>query len=83
MSHFDRELDLSRAAVQLRATSPTAWDEFLQSLAAYSGSVTERCISSPLDALPNAQGRAQAVALLSQLLKDAPATVERMTHRGR
>jgi hypothetical protein len=83
MSYFEKELELCRAAVRLRAASPTAWDDFVISLANYSTEVTRLCISSAPDVLLREQGKAQAVALLVGTLHEAPATVERMAQKGK
>lgn len=83
MKEYDAELELSKAAVRLRAVSPDAWDGFQNALRAYDYAVTLRCISSPPDTLHVAQGQARAVAHLVKLLDEAPAMVERMAQKGK
>jgi hypothetical protein len=59
----DRDLIFKSAA--LARSSPQEWSEFLGALRAYTDTIRNQCISSPLDVLPVAQGRAQnCVALL-------------------
>lgn len=63
----DRELIL--AAAKLARTAPENWNEFLGALDVYTNTHVSNCISSPLEALAQNQGRAQSMVALQKLLR--------------
>lgn len=65
----DRELIL--ASAKLARSAPENWKEFLGALDQYSATHITNCIQSPLEALAQNQGRAQAIVALQKVLRDA------------
>ena len=65
-------------AARLARSSPGSWDRFLGALRAYSDSVSNNCIQSPLEELPRAQGRAQATARLVAVLSDCVKSADKI-----
>ena len=76
-------LNLSIKAFELQAVSRARWDEFIVELENYSRLVSEECISSPVEGLQVAQGRAREARDLLKLLKDARATAEKVKDKSR
>lgn len=64
----DRDLILRSAT--LARSRPQEWSEFLAAFKEYTDVQRERCVSSPLDTLPVAQGRAQNCAALLRLFQE-------------
>jgi hypothetical protein len=75
----DRELILRAAALARR--SPQEWSEFLAAFKDYTDVNRERCVSSPLDTLPVAQGRAQNCAALLRLFQECVQTADQITEK--
>jgi hypothetical protein len=59
------------AAAHLAHRAPQEWAQFISTLTAYADARRDECIRSPLDMLQVTQGRAQATAILRDLLADA------------
>lgn len=64
----DRELIL--AAAKVARTAPENWNEFLGALAAHTDQYISNCISSPIEALAQNQGRAQSMVALLKVLRE-------------
>jgi len=64
----DKELILS--AAKLARHAPESWNEFLGALSAHTENYISNCISSPLEALPQNQGRAQSMVALLKVLRE-------------
>lgn len=75
----DRELIF--AAAKLARSAPENWDEFIGALSTYTDIQISNCISSPLEELPRAQGRAQNSATLLRLLRDALKTADQIERK--
>lgn len=72
----DRELIQKAAA--LARSAPENWKEFLGALSAYTDLQISNCISSPLEALPQNQGRAQSSVALLRLLRECLKTADQI-----
>ena len=72
----DRELILKAAA--LARSAPEDWKQFMGALSAYTDVQISNCISSPLEALPQNQGRAQATVALLRLLRECLKTADQI-----
>jgi hypothetical protein len=72
----DRELVL--AAAQLARASPEAWEKFIAAFDLYAGQKMGECVSADISMLAVAQGRAQACAIISNILKDCKKTAEKI-----
>ena len=70
--------DLIIAAAKLARSAPENWQQFLGALEQYSNTHITNCIQSPLEALAQNQGRAQAIAALQKLLRDALKTADQI-----
>jgi hypothetical protein len=77
----DRELIL--AAAKLARTAPENWNEFLGALAAHTDNQISNCISSPLEALPQNQGRAQSMVALLKVLRECLKTADQIEGKRR
>lgn len=64
----DHNLILS--AAKLARSAPENWNEFLGAIAAYTENHISNCISSPIEALAQNQGRAQSLVALQKVLRD-------------
>ena len=73
--------DLILAAAELARSSPEAWSRFLTRFGDYAEDKIVECVQAPLDMLPVAQGRAQALVKLGQLLEDCIKTADAITSR--
>lgn len=69
---------LATTAASLAHRAPEEWAEFLSAFAAYSDSVLRDCLSSPVDALPQTQGRARACDSLLRLLVECKETADKL-----
>lgn len=78
---IDRELIL--AAAKLARSAPETWNEFLGALDAYTNIQISNCISSPLDALPQNQGRAQSMVALHKVLRECVKTADQIERKSR
>jgi hypothetical protein len=72
----DRELIQKAAA--LARSAPENWKEFLGALSTYTDNQISNCVSSPLEALPQNQGRAQATVALLRLLRECLKTADQI-----
>lgn len=72
---------LTIAASNLSHAAPAAWDEFLAAFSEYALRVQNDCIQSPIDTLPVAQGRAQQVARVQEMLASCRASAEMIVKR--
>jgi hypothetical protein len=59
------------AAMQLRAGSPTEWQQFCLALSAYAANVTIEMVRSPPELLLRAQGMAIAAHEIATIMNDA------------
>lgn len=73
---MDRDLIL--AAAKLSKIAPETWKEFLGAFETHTNTNRDNCVSSPLEALPQNQGRAQACVALLKLLRDAPKVADQI-----
>jgi len=64
----DRELII--ASAKLARSAPENWNEFLGALEAYTNIQISNCISSPIEALAQNQGRAQSMVALLKVLRE-------------
>ena len=62
--------DLTLKAAYLARSAPEAWRSFLGALSQYNEKQRDDLVRSPIELLPVAQGRAQAVRDLTALLAD-------------
>jgi hypothetical protein len=69
------------AAARLARTAPEAWTMFLDAANIYSHHQAHLCVSSPLEFLPVAQGRAQNAARLLSLLADCQPSADKIEGR--
>lgn len=76
---IDRELIL--AAAKLARSAPENWDEFLGALEAYTNIQISNCISSPIEALAQNQGRAQSMVALQKVLRDCLKTADQIERK--
>lgn len=76
---IDQKLILS--AAKLARSAPENWQEFLGALDTYTQSQISNCISSPLEALAQNQGRAQSMVALQKVLRDCLKTADHMEGR--
>lgn len=72
------EQELALTALRLRAVSPEFWNDFLTALKVHESDVREAMVTSPLELLQIAQGRAQECARLVRLLQEAPQRAEQI-----
>ena len=75
----DKELILS--AAKLARHAPESWNEFLGALSAHTENYISNCISSPLEALPQNQGRAQSMVALQKVLRDCLKTADQIERK--
>lgn len=83
MTHRDLqpEQEVVLAAAQIARTNPAQWGQLVKALTSYSAQITQNCIQSPIEELPRAQGRAQAVVRMASTLADAPALADKIEGR--
>ena len=72
----DRELILKAAA--LARSAPEDWKQFVGALSAYTDVQISNCISSPLEALPQNQGRAQACVAILRSFRECLKTADQI-----
>jgi hypothetical protein len=77
----DRDLILKAANLARRA--PQDWEQFIGALKIYTDIRRDQCVSSPVDTLQVAQGRAQQSASLLRLLEECVKTADQMTEKNR
>jgi len=72
---------LVQRAAHLARLNPEVWGLFMRALRDFSTHTTYNCINSPLDELPRAQGRAQAIARITDLLADCVTRAEKLERK--
>ena len=77
----DRELIL--AAAKLARSAPETWTEFLGAFDAYTNLQISNCISSPIEALAQNQGRAQSMVALRTILRDCLKTADQIERKSK
>ena len=70
--------ELASRAARLARLSPSAWEDFVNALGAYSLQQTTAFIASAIDVLPVLQGRAQATARLHETLANCVNLADRL-----
>lgn len=73
--------DLIQKAAYLARNAPEQWKHFLGALSQYNERARDNCVSSPIEQLPVAQGRAQATAHLLGLLVDCQAMADKIERK--
>lgn len=76
----DKDLILAAARVAHRA--PQEWASLISALTAYANDKREECIRSPIEGLQVAQGRAQAISAVRDLLADCVNTANKIETRN-
>lgn len=79
----DSQRDLIKASADLARSAPESWRGFLGALRAYTDTQRDNIVSSPLDVLPVAQGRAQACVALLRLMEDCLQNADQIKERKR
>jgi hypothetical protein len=74
---------LAKAAMELRAASPKAWNAFLSAVTLRLDDVTEACITSTPERLQEAQGRAREIRDLFKALHEAPQLAQQLQEKER
>lgn len=69
---------LVQRAMQLRAQNPDAWNALVAEMMRYTQQVTKLMISAPPDLILRAQGMALGANELTEILRTAPETYEKM-----
>lgn len=77
----DAHRDLIKASADLARANPEEWRRFLGVVRAYTDTQRDNVVSSPLDVLPVAQGRAQACVALLRLFEDCLQTADQIKER--
>lgn len=77
----DRELIL--ASAKLARSAPETWTEFLGAFDAYTNTQISNCISSPLEALAQNQGRAQSLVALQKVLRDCLKSADQIERKSK
>lgn len=72
----DKELII--AAAQLAQTAAGSWEKFLAALRAHNAAVTNQLVSSPIEVLPVAQGRAKHAQELLTTLENCRTVAEQI-----
>jgi hypothetical protein len=75
----DRNLILVSAAIARRA--PEEWSEFLEAFKSYTDTKRDQCISSPVDTIQVAQGRAQQCVSLLRLFEDCVRAADQIAEK--
>lgn len=75
----DRDLIFTSAAIARRA--PEEWSDFLAAFKTYTDARRDQCVSSPVDTLQVAQGRAQQCVSLLRLFEDCIRTADQITEK--
>ena len=70
-------------AAYLARTAPEAWQHFLGALSQYNETQRDNCVSSPIEQLPVAQGRAQATKHLLGLLADSQSMADKIERKSK
>lgn len=75
------EQELIRAAANLARANRPDWEVFLRALQGHVDTLKDHCVSSPLEHLQVAQGRAQAARDLLRTLQTAVQTADHIKGR--
>ena len=75
----DRDLILKAAAVA--SVAPKEWSDFLAALSLYTDTRRDQCVSSPVDAIFVAQGRAQQCVSLLRLFQECRQTADQIQEK--
>lgn len=75
------ERELIFCAAKLARRAPEEWNEFVDALGKHTELHITNCISSPLDALAQNQGRAQALTALLKDLREALKTADQIERK--
>jgi hypothetical protein len=75
----DKQLIL--AAAKMSRVAPESWEQFLAAFRTYTDITRDNCISSPVDILQVAQGRAQACAALLRLMDDCRKSADQIEEK--
>jgi len=75
----DVQLIVASAALARRA--PEEWLDFLAAFKNYTDTRRDQCVSSPVDTLQVAQGRAQQCVSLLRLLEECVKTADQITEK--
>lgn len=75
----DRQLII--AAARISRAAPESWEQLLAAFRAYTDTQRDNCISSPVDNLQVAQGRAQACAALLRLFDDCRKSADQIEEK--
>lgn len=75
----DRELILKSASLARR--SPEEWSDFLAEFKKYTDARRDQCVSSPVDTVLVAQGRAQQSVALLRLFEECLKTADQITEK--
>lgn len=78
---IDRELLF--AAAKLARSAPENWNEFIAALGKHTDFHVSNCVSSPLDALAQNQGRAQAMTALLKDLREAVKSADQIERKNK
>ena len=77
----DRELIL--AAAKIARSAPESWNEFLGALDTCTNTQISNCISSPVEALAQNQGRAQSMVALQKVLRDCLKSADQIERKNK
>lgn len=69
---------LTEASAYVQRAASREWQEFMGALDAYVEQTMHNMVTAPIETLPQEQGRAQAVADLRKILRDAPKVMEKI-----
>lgn len=73
--------ELIRRAASLARAAPREWQDFLGALRSHVDTTKDQCISSPLESLQVAQGRAQYSVALLRLFETCTKVADQMTEK--
>jgi hypothetical protein len=74
-----RDLIIKTASLARRA--PEEWSAFLGAFSEYADSTRDQCVSSPIDSVLIAQGRARECGSLLRLFTDCPKIADQMMEK--
>lgn len=76
------DYDLIVKSAELGRSCPEQWAAFLTAFKQYMEDVKDQVVSCPIENLPVAQGRAQAVVKLSDMLSGAITTTDKIARKN-
>lgn len=79
---MNAEQKLTLALAQMARYSKTGWDQLLAEYRAYSADIDQQLISSPIELLPVAQGRARHAREFLSILEKCLANADQMAKRN-